>query len=70
MPFNTLGWNRVRYTLLAPLYDRVAGFRPQRWRSIFPPLRGRPSSVEASAPVMPARSFGRRQVTSHQQVTE
>lgn len=34
MPFNTLGWNRVRYTLLAPLYDRVAGFRPQRRRSI------------------------------------
>jgi phosphatidylethanolamine/phosphatidyl-N-methylethanolamine N-methyltransferase len=33
MPFNTLGWNRVRYTLLAPLYDRVAGFRPQRRRS-------------------------------------
>jgi phosphatidylethanolamine/phosphatidyl-N-methylethanolamine N-methyltransferase len=34
MPINTLGWNRVRYTLLAPLYDRVAGFRPQRRRSI------------------------------------
>lgn len=34
MPFNTLGWNRVRYTLLAPLYDRVAGFRPQRRRAI------------------------------------
>ena len=34
MPVNTLGWNRVRYTLLAPLYDRVAGFRPQRRRSI------------------------------------
>ncbi|WP_420129870.1 class I SAM-dependent methyltransferase [Longimicrobium sp.] len=34
MPFNTLGWNRVRYTLLAPLYDRVAGFRPQRRRSM------------------------------------
>jgi phosphatidylethanolamine/phosphatidyl-N-methylethanolamine N-methyltransferase len=34
MPLNTLGWNRVRYTLLAPLYDRVAGFRPQRERSL------------------------------------
>lgn len=34
MPVNTLGWNRVRYTLLAPLYDRVAGFRPQRRRSL------------------------------------
>jgi phosphatidylethanolamine/phosphatidyl-N-methylethanolamine N-methyltransferase len=33
MPINTLGWNRVRYTLLAPLYDVVAGFRPQRRRS-------------------------------------
>jgi phosphatidylethanolamine/phosphatidyl-N-methylethanolamine N-methyltransferase len=34
MPVNTLGWNRVRYTLLAPLYDRVAGFKPQRKRSL------------------------------------
>ena len=34
MSVNTLGWNRVRYTLLAPLYDRVAGFRPQRKRSL------------------------------------
>ena len=34
MSVNTLGWNRVRYTLLAPLYDRVAGFRPQRQRSL------------------------------------
>lgn len=34
MRVNTLGWNRVRYTLIAPLYDRVAGFRPQRRRSI------------------------------------
>lgn len=34
MPLNTLGWNRVRYTLLAPLYDRVAGFRAQRERSL------------------------------------
>lgn len=34
MPLNTLAWNRVRYTLLAPLYDAVAGFRPQRKRSL------------------------------------
>lgn len=34
MPLNTLAWNRVRYTLLAPLYDRVAGFGPQRRRSL------------------------------------
>ena len=34
MPINTLGWNRIRYTLMAPVYDRVAGFRPQRRRSI------------------------------------
>ncbi|CAA9349640.1 MAG: putative phosphatidylethanolamine N-methyltransferase [uncultured Gemmatimonadetes bacterium] len=34
MPLNTLAWNRVRYTLLAPLYDAVAGFRPQRRRSL------------------------------------
>jgi phosphatidylethanolamine/phosphatidyl-N-methylethanolamine N-methyltransferase len=34
MPLNTLGWNRARYTLLAPLYDRLAGFRPQRQRSL------------------------------------
>ncbi|HEY0023618.1 MAG TPA: methyltransferase domain-containing protein [Longimicrobium sp.] len=34
MPLNTLAWNRVRYTLLAPLYDTVAGFRPQRRRSL------------------------------------
>jgi hypothetical protein len=26
MPVNTLGWNLVRYTLLAPPYDRVAGY--------------------------------------------
>jgi len=31
---NTLGWNRVRYTLLAPAYDLVAGFGAQRRRSI------------------------------------
>lgn len=34
MPFNNLGWNRARYTLFAPLYDLVAGFGPQRRRSI------------------------------------
>ncbi|HET7464630.1 MAG TPA: methyltransferase domain-containing protein [Longimicrobium sp.] len=34
MPVNTLGWNRVRYTLLAPAYDRVAGFGAERRRSI------------------------------------
>lgn len=34
MPLNTLAWNRVRYTLLAPLYDMVAGFGPQRRRSL------------------------------------
>ena|SRR5687767_8953697 len=31
---NSLGWNRTRYTLLAPVYDRVAGFRPQRRRAL------------------------------------
>ena len=34
MSVNTLAWNRVRYTLLAPLYDLVAGFGPQRRRSL------------------------------------
>ncbi len=34
MPVNTNAWNRVRYTALAPLYDRVAGFRAQRRRSL------------------------------------
>ena len=34
MPLNTLAWNRARYTLLAPLYDTFAGFRPQRRRSL------------------------------------
>ena len=34
MPVNTLGWNRVRYTLLAPAYDLVAGFGSQRRRSL------------------------------------
>ncbi|HYH81110.1 MAG TPA: hypothetical protein VEX86_15010, partial [Longimicrobium sp.] len=34
MGVNTLGWNRVRYTLLAPAYDLFAGFGAQRKRSI------------------------------------
>lgn len=34
MGVNTLGWNRIRYTLLAPTYDWVAGFGAQRRRSI------------------------------------
>ena len=34
MGVNTLGWNRVRYTILAPAYDLVAGFGAQRRRSI------------------------------------
>ena len=34
MPVNTNAWNRVRYTLLAPVYDAVAGFRAQRRRSL------------------------------------
>jgi ubiquinone/menaquinone biosynthesis C-methylase UbiE len=34
VPVNTNAWNRVRYTLLAPVYDAVAGFRAQRRRSL------------------------------------
>lgn len=34
MPINTNGWNRIRYTAFAPLYDQIASFRPQRQRSI------------------------------------
>lgn len=34
MPVNTNAWNRVRYTVLAPVYDAVAGFRAQRRRSL------------------------------------
>ncbi|HEU4452546.1 MAG TPA: methyltransferase domain-containing protein [Longimicrobium sp.] len=39
MPINTLRWNRVRYTLLAPVYDLFTGivvsdFRAQRQRSL------------------------------------
>lgn len=34
MPVNTLAWNRLRYTLLAPVYDWFTGFGPQRRRSI------------------------------------
>ncbi|HEX2205750.1 MAG TPA: methyltransferase domain-containing protein [Longimicrobium sp.] len=34
MPVNTLAWNRARYTLLAPVYDLVAGFGRQRRRAL------------------------------------
>jgi len=39
MPINTLRWNRLRYTLLAPVYDLIAGvvvgdFQVQRQRSL------------------------------------
>ena len=34
MPFATNRWNRIRYTLWAPLYDLVVGFGRQRRRSI------------------------------------
>lgn len=34
MTINTTRWNRLRYTLWAPFYDRVAGFARQRRRSI------------------------------------
>jgi phosphatidylethanolamine/phosphatidyl-N-methylethanolamine N-methyltransferase len=34
VPVNTNAWNRIRYTLLAPVYDAVAGFRAQRRRSL------------------------------------
>lgn len=35
MPINTNRWNRIRYTVWAPIYDLVAGgFRPQRRRSL------------------------------------
>lgn len=34
MPINTTAWNRLRYTLLAPVYDAVVGFGPQRRRSL------------------------------------
>lgn len=34
MPINTNAWNRVRYTVFAPVYDWVARFGRQRWRSI------------------------------------
>lgn len=34
MPINTLAWNRIRYTLFAPVYDLVAGFGAQRRRSL------------------------------------
>lgn len=34
MPVNTNAWNRVRYTLIAPVYDLFAGFGRERRRSI------------------------------------
>lgn len=34
MRINTLRWNRLRYTLWAPLYDRVVRFHGQRQRSV------------------------------------
>jgi phosphatidylethanolamine/phosphatidyl-N-methylethanolamine N-methyltransferase len=34
VPINNLPWNRARYTLLAPFYDLVAGFGPQRRRAV------------------------------------
>ena len=34
MKINTNRWNRLRYTLYAPFYDRVATFGRQRRRSI------------------------------------
>jgi SAM-dependent methyltransferase len=34
MKINTNRWNRIRYTLFAPLYDRVASFAAQRRRSL------------------------------------
>lgn len=34
MRINTNAWNRIRYSLLAPVYDRIAPFRAQRRRSI------------------------------------
>lgn len=34
MKINTNRWNRIRYTLFAPLYDRVAPFAAQRRRSL------------------------------------
>ncbi|HYO13038.1 MAG TPA: methyltransferase domain-containing protein [Thermoanaerobaculia bacterium] len=34
MPLDATAWNRLRYTVWAPIYDRVARFGPQRRRSI------------------------------------
>lgn len=33
-PVNTNAWNRLRYTIYAPFYDRIARFSRQRRRSI------------------------------------
>jgi ubiquinone/menaquinone biosynthesis C-methylase UbiE len=34
MPINTLGWNRIRYTLIAPVYDAVVRMGAQRRRAV------------------------------------
>jgi phosphatidylethanolamine/phosphatidyl-N-methylethanolamine N-methyltransferase len=34
VPINTVAWNRLRYSLYAPLYDRIRFFTRQRRRSI------------------------------------
>lgn len=34
MPINTVAWNRLRYSLYAPLYDRIQFFTRERRRSI------------------------------------
>lgn len=34
MTVNGLAWNRLRYTILAPIYDRFAGFARERRRSL------------------------------------
>lgn len=34
MPINTNAWNRARYTVFAPFYDRIASFAKQRQRAV------------------------------------
>jgi phosphatidylethanolamine/phosphatidyl-N-methylethanolamine N-methyltransferase len=34
VPLDATAWNRLRYTVWAPIYDRVARFGPQRRRSV------------------------------------
>lgn len=34
MPVNTNSWNRIRYTLWAPIYDRIAAFPTYRRRAL------------------------------------